>query len=184
MNLSTIDNRVSPAVDLDNASVLFINNRINSAVTNYATDFRVNTFENDPSRFIYVTKNIALENPATSLQVLLDAYIHESSDIRVFFALDQDVPLTDTIFVPFPGYNNLDPNGDVISTTNSDGSSDLFVKPMDAPWYDVPLEFFREYKFTANKLNPYSTFRIKIVGTSTNMSVVPQIKNLRVISFA
>jgi len=184
MNLSTIDNRVSPAVDLDNASVLFINNRINSAVTNYATDFRVNTFENDPSRFIYVTKNIALENPATSLQVLLDAYVHESSDIRVFFALDQDTPLNDTIFVPFPGYNNLGPNGDVISTTNSDGSSDLFVEPMDTPWYNVPPEFFREYKFTANKLNPYSTFRIKIVGTSTNMSIVPQIKNLRVISFA
>ena len=46
------------------------------------------------------------------------------------------------------------------------------------------MEQFREYKFTANNLNPFSAFRIKIIGTSTNSAVVPQFRNLRVIALA
>jgi hypothetical protein len=184
MSLQTIDNRISPVVDLDNSAVVFVNNRTNQPVTNYATDFRVNTFSDDPNRMIYVTKNIRLENPATSLQVLLDAYIFKDCDIRVFFSLNQDTTLDETLFVPFPGYNNLDAAGNIISTTNSDGLPDRNIAKTDVPLHSPGIEFYKEYSFTANNLNPFSSFRIKIIGSSTTSSVVPQIKNLRAISFA
>ena len=70
-NLVTTDTRISPAIDLDNASVVFTSNRVNQPVTNYADDFKVSTTTEDPNRFFYVSKNITLENPATSLEVLL-----------------------------------------------------------------------------------------------------------------
>jgi len=184
MNLQTTDSRISPVVDLDNSAVVFVNNRTNAPVTNYATDFRVNSFSDDPNRFIYVTKAIQLENPATSLQVLLDAYIFKDCDIRVFFSLNQDTTLDETVFVPFPGYNNLNAAGNIISTTNSDGQPDTLISKSDVPLHSPGIEFYKEYSFTANNLNPYDVFRIKIIGSSTTSSVVPQIKNLRAISFA
>ena len=184
INFQTSDSKLSPVVDLDNAAVVFVNNRTNAPVSNYATDFRVNTFQDDPNRFFYITKPIVLENPATSLRIQLDAYVHDSSDIRAFFSLNQDLPVDETLFVPFPGYNNLDAAGNIISTTNSDGLPDRLVPKEDTALYEPAPKFFKEYTFTANNLNPFSVFRIKLIGTTTNSSVVPQIKNLRVISFA
>jgi len=86
-SLISTNTRLSPVIDLDNASVVFTSNRVNNPITNYATDFRVNSVDQDPNRFIYVSKNVILENPATSLQVILDAYVSNYNDIRVFYAL-------------------------------------------------------------------------------------------------
>ena len=87
-DLVTGDSRISPAIDLNDTSVIFTNNRINQPVTNYATDPRVNTIDDDPNRFVYVTKNIVLENPINSLQVQLDIYVSNFNDIRVFYAIE------------------------------------------------------------------------------------------------
>jgi hypothetical protein len=183
-DLVTGDSRISPAIDLNDMGVIFTNNRINAPVVNYATDPRVNTIEEDPNRFIYVTKNIVLENPATSLQVQLDAYVSNYNDIRVFYALNQDTDAAETIFVPFPGYANIDINGSIIDPANNDGTPDVKVPKMDSFSQTPSLNLFREYKFTVDEQVAFRTFRIKIIGTSTNMAIVPQIKNLRAISFA
>jgi len=183
-DLVTGDSRISPAIDLNDTSVIFTNNRINQPITNYATDPRVNTIDNDPNRFVYVTKNIVLENPATSLQVQLDAYVSNFNDIRVFYALNQDVDVSETIFVPFPGYANIDINGAVINPSNNDGTPDVLVPKTDSYSQTPSLNLFREYKFTIDEQVAFRSFRIKIIGTSTNMAIVPQIKNLRATSFA
>ena len=65
------------------------------------TDFRVNTTEDDPNSFFYVTKLVNLENPGTSIQVLFDAYISQVNDVRVLFATGQRVPVDQTVFIPF-----------------------------------------------------------------------------------
>ena len=72
------------------------------------SDLRVNTVREDPDRFFYITKNIILENPATSLEVIIDGYVPDVCDLRVFYAVNQDKELDDVIFTPFPGYKNLD----------------------------------------------------------------------------
>ena len=184
MNLATGDSRLSPAIDLNNTAVIFTSNRTNQPVTNYATNLQVNTVSEDPNRFIYVTKNIVLENPATSLQVLLDSYVSTYNDVRVFYALNQDTDVDETVFVPFPGYNNVDPNGQVINPANNDGTPDVFTPKTDQYQPNPSLNLFKDYKFTADRLAPFTSFRIKIIGTSVNSAIVPQFRNLRAIAFA
>ena len=182
--LLTQNSRISPVIDLDNASVVYTMNRVNRPVTDYVADFRVNGTENDPNRFTYVSKNVTLENPASSLQVLLDGYVSNYSDIRVFYALDQDVPVQETIFVPFPGYKNIDINGSILDISSNNGTPDKRVPKVDAYVPEPTQDQYKEYKFTIDEVQPFKTFRIKIIGTSTDQSNVPMIRNLRVLSFA
>jgi len=184
MDMTASDRRLSPMINLDYASIQFINNRINKPVGNYATDFRVNSVREDPDRFFYVTKNIILENPATSLEVIIDGYVPDLCDLRVFYAINQQGPLDEAIFTPFPGFKNLKQNGDVIEQTKSDGRSNLKVPKVDDYVQTPTVDLFREYNYATRDLSPFASFRIKIVGTSTNAAVVPQLRNLRVTALA
>ncbi len=171
-------------LNLDHAAIQFINNRINRPVTNYEDDLRVNTVREDPDRFFYITKNIILENPATSLEVIIDGYVPDVCDLRVFYAVNQDKELDDVIFTPFPGYKNLDNDGKIITQTKSDGLSNLKVPKVDQYVQTPTLELFKEYVYSTDDLSPFNQFRIKIVGTSTNAAVVPQLRNLRATALA
>ena len=73
---------ISPVIDLDRTSVTLISNRINNVIDDFATDSRVATTADDPSAFVYATQVTELEIPATTLKVLLSAYINEESDVR------------------------------------------------------------------------------------------------------
>lgn len=168
VNMTTSDSRISPAIDLQNNSIIFTSNRVNNPITDYANDFRVNDTVNDPNGFYYVTKNVALENPATSLQIIVDGYISNFSDIRAFYALDQETQANETIFTPFPGYQNLDIYGNVINPANNNGQSSVRVSKVDDYAYEPTGDLFREYKFTVDSLQPFKFFRIKLIGTSTN----------------
>ena len=161
-------------------------NRVNAPITNYATDPRVNTTVDDPNNFTYVSKNVLLENPASGLKVYLDAYISRYNDVRVFYALDQDDSLAaETVFVPFPGYGNFDIDGNLISQVDNDGSSDINIPKYDDLIVQSPgIDQFREYVFSNDNLPAFKSFRIKIIGTSTNQSIVPQFRNLRAIALA
>jgi len=184
LNMQASDQRLSPMVNLDHAGVTFVNNRINKPISNFATDLRANQTVDDPDRFFYVTKNIILENPATSLQVILDAYVPDVCDVRVFYAINQDTSVKDTIFIPFPGFKNLNSNGDIITPTSSDGQSNQKVPKVDVYVPEAPPNLYKEYTYSTDDLAPFSSYRIKIVGTSTNSAVVPQMQRLRATALA
>ena len=184
MNMESSDRRLTPMINLEHSGITFVNNRINKPVSNYEDDLRVNSVREDPDRFFYVTKNVVLENPATSLEVIIDGYVPDLCDLRVFYAVNQDKKLDDVIFTPFPGFKNLNINGQIISQTKSDGQANLKVPKVDQYVQTPPLDLFREYSFTADDLSPFASFRIKIVGTSTNAAVVPQLRNLRATALA
>ena len=185
-NLQTDDSRLTPMIDLEKTSCTFVTNRVNKVITNYANDFRANTVLNDPSKFIYASNLITLGNPATSIQVLLDAYIQNEHDIRVFYAIDQDVALSDIVFIPFPGYKNQDTSrpGGILDPSKSDGTPDIFVPKTDSIVQSSVIGNTSEFKFTADLLPQFTTYRIKVVATSTNQAVVPQIRNIRVVALA
>ena len=184
LDLITDDTRISPAVDLNQASVIFTTNRIDEPVSDYSTDPRVNTTKNDPNRFFYVTKNVALENPASALQIFLDGYIPQGADLRCFYSLNQDGPVDDVIFVPFPGFGNFNSNGSILSQGNSNGKPDLDVPKVDTFTPKPNLNQYREYKFSVDQLPAFKSFRIKVIGSSTNQATVPMIRNFRAISLA
>ena len=95
----------------------------------------------------YISKEINLENNATSLKIVLDAHIHQSADVRAFYAIS-DRPGMEPIFTPFPGYKNLNSRGQIIQPENSDGSSDKLVEKSNDYGFDSATLHFREYTFT------------------------------------
>ena len=181
--LGTTNTKLSPQIELNRCSVYLVSNRVNSEVTNYATDPRVNSLFNDPSACQYVSKEVTLENPASSIKILVDAHIPTDADIRAFYAINSD-PGFEPIFEPFPGYLNLDVNGQVINEEDSDGRPDVFVENSIKKGYSAYDTDFIERTFTIDNLPNFRSYRIKIVMTSTSQELVPQMKNLRVIALA
>ena len=175
--LSTVDTRVSPMIDLDRVSIVTIGNRLNSKISNYATDPRVNSLLNDPTAASYVTKIVKLETGSDNLKVFFDAYRSSTSDIRVLYKLFRsDSDPTTQLWELFPGYDNLDQDGKVISASKNNGRPDKNVTPSSS------LNEFKSYEFTAKNLPLFNGFQIKILMTGTNSTYTPLIKDLRVIA--
>ena len=181
--LGTTNTKLTPQIELQRCSVYAISNRVNSEVTDYATDPRVNSLFNDPSACQYVSKEVTLENPASSIKIIVDAHIPTDADIRAFYAINSD-PGFEPIFEPFPGYLNLDVNGQVISEENNDGRPDIFIENSIKRGYSAYDTDFVERTFTIDDLPNFRAYRIKLVMTSTSQELVPQMKNLRVIALA
>jgi len=181
--LGTTNTKLTPQIDLDRCSVYAVSNRVNSEITNYATDSRVNTIIDDPSACQYISKEVTLENPASSIKIFVDAHIPTDCDIRAFYSVNSE-PGFEPIFEPFPGYLNLNVNGQVINEEDSDGRPDIFIGNSIKKGYSAYDTDFIERTFTVDDLPNFRSYRIKIVMTSTSQELVPQMKNLRVIALA
>ena len=183
LTLGTVDSRVSPVLDTQRISTILTSNRVNSVIENYATDARVDTIDEDPSAFQYISKEITLENPASSIKIILDAHINLYSDIRAFYSISENSNF-DPIFTPFPGYTNLDTIGEVINLEDNSGLSDKFISPTNSIGFTSPELEYKEYVFTSDQLPSFRSYRIKLILTSTNQVYVPRVQNLRVIALA
>ena len=181
--LGTTNTKLTPQIELQRCSVYAISNRINSEVVDYATDSRVKTLFDDPSACQYVSKEVTLANPASSIKIIVDAHIPTDADIRAFYSINSD-PGFEPIFEPFPGHLNLDINGQVINEENNDGRSDTLVRNSIKKGYSPYDTDFIERTFTIDDLPNFRSYRIKLVMTSTSQELVPQLKNLRVLALA
>ena len=177
MLLSTGDPKVSPMIDLDRTNIITVMTRLNKPVDNYVTDSRVNSLTDDPHAAIYVSKIIKLKQSADSLKVLFDAYRDVSSDIRVMYRiLRDDTSSQQQAFELFPGYTNLDNNGNIINEKDNNSLPDNLVIP------SINFNDFGSYEFTAETLPLFNGVQIKILMSGTNQALYPKIKDLRVIA--
>ena len=133
---------------------------------------------------MYISNTVNLQKPATSLKVLVSAHRNSSSDFRVLYKLIRaDSSEVEQAYELFPGYNNLtdsdsDGFGDtVIDTSLNDGLPDAYVNP------NVDGEF-SEYQFTADNLESFVGFAIKIVMSGTNEAYATRLRDVRVIALA
>ena len=181
--LNTTNTMVSPVIDGQRKSIILTSNRINNAISNYATDSRVNSVSTDPSACQYISKEMILENSATSLKVLLGAHIPVDADIRAFYALNSKEG-QDPIFTPFPGYNNLNYKGEIIAPQDNDGRSDKLVTKSNSSGFNGSQLEFKDYTFSVDQLPSFKTYRIKLVLTSTSQVYVPRVRQLRVMALA
>lgn len=167
IELRTDNENISPVINLENPSVFVENYRINQPIssTSYQLDSRVNSNVDDPNSFIYISKKIDLTTSAKSIKVLLSAYRKKESDIRVLYKLFRDdTPDNEQVWELFPGYLNL-----------NDGRPDTNVP-------ESLKDEFLEYTFTADNLPQFTSFAIKVIGTSINQAYAPIIKDLRAIA--
>jgi hypothetical protein len=177
VNLSTTDSKVSPIIDLDRVNLITVGNRLNSKISDYSKDPRVNSLRDDPSACSYVTKIVRLERGSDNLKVFFDAYRHSTSDIRVMYRLFRsDTDLSTQLYELFPGYDNLDENNQVISAANNSGRPDRLVLPSST------IGEFKSYEFTSKNLPLFNGFQIKIIMSGTNTTFTPLIRDLRVIA--
>ena len=180
LTLNTTDENLSPIIFSDTSTVEFILDDINSPITDYTTDSRVNSLSNDPHEVIYVTNTVNIAQPASSLKVLLTAYRPKVADIRVLYSLiREDSAEVEQSFELFPGFDNLEltSSGElkVINPKLNDGRPDVKVPPSQKDQY-------LEYEFTANDLEDFSGYAIKIVMSSTDQANSPIIKDLRTLA--
>ena len=178
LTLTTLNSNLSPVIDLDRASVNLIANRINNIDSSSdvypTTDFNASTeSDGDNNAAIYLTKRIALENPATSIRCFFAAAKKNNATIKVLFkTLGSDES------------KDFDEKG--FTFFNTTGTTDATVRNSLA---DTD---FQDYRFTAGvtdeglgePLPEFSQFQIKIVMQSTDAANPPLIKDLRVIALA
>jgi len=177
LTLTTDDEKVSPMIDLDRVNLITVANRINSKVTNYATDERINSLTDDPTAATYLSNIVILDKVADNLKVFFDAYRHSTNDIRVCYRIFRsDSPVDSQLWQLFPGYDNLDINSQVINQNNNNGRPDRRVLSSNTE------DNFNSYEFTASNLPQFNGFQIKILMSGTNSAFVPKIRDFRVIA--
>ncbi len=176
--LNSINPNVSPVIDLDRASMICVGNVFNSIDSSsdvYPTsDYRASTeIDGDNNAAIYITKKIALENPATSLRVVFAANKFGTADIEVLF---KTLRSDDAFDFDEIGYTFF----------NTDGSPDSTVNT------SLETDDFQDYTYSAgvtddgigDPLPEFIQFAIKIVMKGTNTAQPPRIRDLRVIALA
>ena len=169
---------ISPVLDLERSSIIAITNRINNVDSSsdvYPTSEYVpsTAADGDQNAAIYLTKQVTLENRATSLKVLLAAHRPATNDIKLMYkvlAVDESVDF-DTL-----GFRYF----------NTTGGPDATVQP------SADINDFQDYVYTAGvtdegtgtALPEFISFQIKIIMQGTNTSTPPRLKDLRVMALA
>ena len=184
LTLSSTNKNVSPVIDLKRLTFLAVANRINS-IDSSADVYPTTIYdpptdpEGDDHDAIYITKKVALENPATSLKVLFDANREDTADIKV---LHRTLRVDDAT-----GFDDLD-----FKFFNDDGTVADSGGPDVSVAASLGLAQYNEYEFTAGvtddgigtPLDEFIAFQIKIVMRATNSARPPRIKDLRVLALA
>jgi len=184
LTLSSDNYNLSPMIFLDDAFTEYHSARLNSPISNYVSDARINRLTEDPHAAIYVSKTIRLSQPSNSLRIILSAYKHSSADFRVLYSLITPESNESSLsFNLFPGYsnltvdNNLDGYFDIVDQSQNNGLPDT----------NVPSSLenqFLEYQYTAPDVGPFIGFTIKIIMSGTRQDKYPRIRDLRAIALA
>ena len=184
VDLSTTDQNISPVIFWKESKAQFMSNRLNSPISDYTLDNRVNNIIDDPHAAVYVSNKVSLKQPATSLKVILSAYRDSTADFRVLYSLVRpDSSEVSQAFELFPGYDNLTVDNnqdgylDIIDPSKNSGLPDVFVP---ASLKDQ----FLEYEFSANNLGSFTGYTIKIVMSGKSQAYTPRFKDLRSIALA
>tara|TARA_B100000085_G_scaffold88352_1_gene79728 strand:+ start:1789 stop:8022 length:6234 start_codon:yes stop_codon:yes gene_type:complete len=165
VSLSTTNTKLSPVIDLQRASAIAVQNRLNNPQSG-DPDFVDDTASTGTSSSaVYCTRSVALENASTALDVRLTSNVRSTSEVEVYFRLsgpDISERIEDLSWTPF----------------NTAGEEDTTVTPAEDD------ETFKEYKYSASDLTEFTAFQIKIVMKGTNSSYPPVIRDMRGIALA
>ena len=168
-------------IELDRKSVVAFTNRLNKIDT--ASDMGVAALQGDyvsseatsgdKNDAIYITRKVALDNPAVGIQVILDMNRLSSANVKLMYKILRSDDASDFDEI---GYRFFNTNGGPDEVVNASTTDDDF----------------KEYKYTAGKksdgtgeeLDEFIAFAVKIVMQGTNSAEAPRIKDLRCIALA
>ena len=184
VTLISMNTNLSPVIDTQSGVIIYERSRLNKPVLNYVEDGRSQAPSGDPHASVYISNQIDLKNPATSLKMLITAYRDATADFRAFYQLIRaDGTETELAYTPFPGFDNLtDTDGDgfgdeILDESKNSGLPDAFVSPS-------LNDEFKEYQFSIDNLEEFIGYKIKIVMSGSNEAKPPRFKDLRTIALA
>jgi len=169
LTLSTSDTKVSPILDLQRASMTFIENSIDKQDSSNTSGFNVPISivdETDPyngsSASKHITTVATLAEEAVGIKLFFAAYRPSAGNFKVYYRTSTDA---ETI---------RDTSWQLASATTTVPSDEVLV--------------FREYEYLiggeGGQLPAFTSFQIKIVMESTSTSYIPVLKDLRAIALA
>tara|TARA_B100001996_G_scaffold298420_1_gene238798 strand:- start:2570 stop:10771 length:8202 start_codon:yes stop_codon:yes gene_type:complete len=120
----------------------------------------------------YVTKEIALDNAGTSIDVKITANVRNISDIKVLYKYKEESSETNFDDIEWK-YFNVDGKSDIeLSASAENEISGLFEKQ----------ESYQEIPFSVSNLPEFTSFAVKVVMNSDNPSYVPKLQDLRAVA--
>ena len=166
MKTQSGDDNLSPVIDTSRLSAHVIRNHLFNPTSGTTVDFVADTAKSGGSSASkYVTKPVLLANESAALDIRLSAYVPGTSEVEVYFRIsnaDDARNMHELIWTPF----------------NTDGSPDTAIAPADDD------TTFREFKYSADNLNKFTAFQLKLVMKGTVSSYPPRVKDLRGIALA
>ena len=156
-NLTSEDEYLTPAIDLDRISLICYGNKINDDITNETNAASGNATAR------YISKKVSLNDPADKLNVYLGANQPEGSKIRVYARFDAESAT--------PAIN------DARDATWVELTSASIPETTEDEQID-----FTEASYEIDPTNDFTQFQLKIVMTSTDPAQVPIINDLRAIA--
>jgi hypothetical protein len=173
INLKTNDDKVSPVVDLQRASITGIKNLVDRQVASGAANN-----ENVPLEYIaetnptggsslskHITQPVSLEESAVGIKILIGANRPSASDFDVYYRTNA---------------SDTNAAGNLLDSTWV-----LATKETEVPSDENP-NVFREYRYLVGgdggTMDAFSQFQVKIVLQSSNTSTPPVIQDLRIIA--
>jgi hypothetical protein len=131
-----------------------------------------NRFVNSSSVAKYVTKEISIGNPGTSINVKLTANIKDVSDIQVLFRYKESSSQESFDVIEYQFFNGTGlPDFDIVASAENTISS-ITEKQTS----------YQELEYSVSDLPEFSSFGIKIVMKSDNPAYVPKIQDMRAVA--
>ena len=120
----------------------------------------------------YVTKEISLENPGTTIDVKLTANIREVSNIKVLYKIKESSSEQNFDDIEWAFFNETGIPDISIEASAENEISGLFEKQ----------DSYQELPFSVTNLPEFTSFAVKIVMESDNPSYVPKVQDLRAVA--
>ena len=131
-----------------------------------------NRFSNSSAVAKYVTKEISIGNPGTSINVKLTANIKDVSDIQVLYRYKESSSQESFDVIEYQFFNGTGlPDFDIVASAENTISS-ITEKQTS----------YQELEYSVSDLPEFASFGIKIVMKSDNPAYVPKIQDMRAVA--
>jgi hypothetical protein len=131
-----------------------------------------NTSKNSSSVSKYVTKEITISNPATSIDVRLTANLKDVSNIQVFYRYKKASSQENFEDIDWIYFNEFG-EPDTLEIATSENSISSVTERQSS---------YQEFKYSVSNLPEFSSFAVKIVMKSVDPAYVPKIQDIRAVA--
>ena len=128
--------------------------------------------KNSSSVAKYVTKEVAISNPATAIEVHLTLNVKDIQNVRVLYK-----------YKKASSQENFDDLDWIYFNTSGDPDNGIIATPENSISGVVEKQSsYQDIKYSASDLPEFSSFAVKIVMKGTDPSYVPKIQDIRAVA--